>query len=91
MEVILTLPDFEPDRVFEFLWADDFQIKVSLGATNVVIECKKEGLVSLATHLLTLAQDDFEDGFALNYTVLDALEEGSIDLTFVKAVIKVDD
>jgi hypothetical protein len=49
-----------------------------------MIKCNKAGLISLATQLLTLAQDDFGNGYDIHLDKYTALEDNSIDLILVK-------
>ncbi|MDO7876477.1 hypothetical protein Q5H93_17160 [Hymenobacter sp. ASUV-10] len=84
MEFTITLPDYNPYVGFEFTWVDDCEIKVDLGHDGVVITGNKAGLISLAAQLLTLAQDDFGDGYDFHLDKYNALEDDSIDLIVVK-------
>jgi hypothetical protein len=86
MDITLTLPDYNSYEGFKFTWVDDFEINVDLGHNGVIITCNKAGLISLATQLLTLAQDDFGHGEDIHLDKYAALEDDSIDLIFVKTV-----
>lgn len=49
-----------------------------------MIKGNKAGLISLASQLLTLAQDDFGNGYDIHLDKYSALEDNSIDLIIVK-------
>ena len=46
----------------------------------------KAGLISLANHLLTLAQDEVEDGAHIHLDEHNSLEKDSVDFIIEKAV-----
>jgi hypothetical protein len=84
MQLLVEIPDYNPATGFEFTWTDGFEIEVDLCQDGVMIKCNKAGLISLATQLLTLAQDDFGNGYDLHLDKYAALEDNSIDLIIVK-------
>ena len=84
MNVIVKIPDYNPYKGFEFSWEDGFEIEVDLCHNGVMIKCNKAGLISLATQLITLAQDDFGNGQDIHLDKYAALEGNSIDLIIVK-------
>ncbi len=60
---IITLPT-QDDKGINFLWDGGEAISVSVERNNnneVLIKANKAGLVTLARHLLTLAEDSIED------------------------------
>ena len=67
----------------EFKWIDGFEIKVDIqGEREVCITANQEGLLSLASHLITLAQKQPGDHFHLDQ--YNSLEEGSAQLVIAK-------
>ncbi|MBQ6655157.1 MAG: hypothetical protein IJM79_06515 [Erysipelotrichaceae bacterium] len=63
----------------EFRWINGFEIKVEIQNGNeVCIAANQEGLLSLASHLITLAQKQPGDHFHLDQ--YNCLEEGSAEL-----------
>lgn len=84
MKIEVELPEYNPSVGFEFIWDDDYEIGVDLGHDGAIIKCNKAGLVSLAIQLLTLAQDEFKNGYDLHYSEGSPLSKGSIDLVIVK-------
>lgn len=67
----------------EIKWQDGFTIKVNVENKNqVVISANKEGLLSLATQLNDLADEDI--GNHIHYDEYNSLEEGSSELIIEK-------
>ena len=63
----------------EIKWQDGFTIKVNVENENqVVISANKAGLLSLATQLKDLADED--KGSHIHYDEYNSLEDGSSDL-----------
>lgn len=84
MKVTLDIPDYNPYQGFKYTWFNNFTIHVDLCHDGVMIKADKAGLMSLAAQLITLAQDDFGEGYDIHYDKYAALEDGSIDLIIVK-------
>ena len=59
-------------------WVDGFTIKVRVENGNVVISANKEGLLSLANQLKTLAEEAV--GCHCHYDEYNSLEDGSCEL-----------
>ena len=68
----------------EFKWVDGFSISVKAEDSAVVISANREGLLSLANHLITLAETTDGDHFHLDEH--NSLEEGSAELIIEKVV-----
>ena len=67
----------------EIKWHDGFSIKVSVDTeNNVLISANKEGLLSLATQLKALADEDI--GSHIHYDEYNSLEEDSSELIIEK-------
>ena len=63
-------------------WVDGFTIKVRVENGNVVISANKEGLLSLANQLKTLAEEAV--GCHCHYDEYNSLEDGSSELIIEK-------
>ena len=63
-------------------WVDGFTIKVSMEGNNVLISANKEGLLSLANQLKTLANEEI--GAHCHYDEYNSLEEGSCEMIIEK-------
>jgi hypothetical protein len=65
-------------------WVDGFKIEVGIDIDNdVVISANREGLLSLARQLTTLANESV--GSHIHYDDYNSLEEGSIEMIILKA------
>ena len=59
MKEIIEFPDFIPSEGFQFKWIGDSQISISCDEEDiVVIRANKDGLLSLANHLLNLSHQN---------------------------------
>ncbi|MBE6104415.1 MAG: hypothetical protein E7193_05935 [Erysipelotrichaceae bacterium] len=65
-----------------FSWVDGFELSVKVEDGTVVISGNKEGLLSLANHLTTLADEEGNDHFHLDEH--NSLVEGSAELIVEK-------
>lgn len=77
MEFILNVPEYSEKTGIKFDWEAGFDIKVTIVNNEVVISANKEGLISLAKHLLVLAQDGVPVGHHLHLDEYNALEDDS--------------
>ena len=84
MKVTLELPDYSPETGIRTQWEAGFNIITSGTADCFVLKANKAGLISLATHLLTLAQDKVPDGCHIHYNEFNSLEDESIELVIQK-------
>lgn len=65
-----------------FSWVDGFELSVKVEDGTVVISGNKEGLLSLANHFATLADQEGNDHFHLDEH--NSLVEGSAELIVEK-------
>jgi len=84
MKIQFDIPDYNEERGFVFSWEDNFNITVKVKNDSVHVIANKDGLLSLAKHLVTLAQDDFPSGYHIHLDDLNSLEEGSNELIIIK-------
>lgn len=68
-----------------FTWDEDARIEVRNLGGEVVIEANAAGLRTLASHLLTLAQDGVPDGSHLHLEDSNGLEDGSVGLVLERS------
>ena len=66
-----------------FNWVDGFEITVRIDNGTAVISANREGLISLANHLKSLAEE--QSGSHIHLDVYNSLEEGSSELILEKA------
>ncbi|MEU7056112.1 hypothetical protein [Streptomyces sp. NPDC046197] len=64
----------------DFTWEEGARIEVRNLGGEIVIEANAAGLKTLASHLLTLAQDGTPDGTHLHLEVNNGLGAGSVGL-----------
>ena len=73
------------DRSIRLTWEPDFLISVSQSEHGeTVIRSNRDGLISLANHLLTLAQDGVPSGSHIHLDQYNSLEEGSSELILIR-------
>lgn len=69
---------------FLFAWEDGFSIKCSIDNSTVLIEANREGLISLARHMLELAQEQVPEFNHIHLDEYNSLEDNSAELIIVK-------
>jgi hypothetical protein len=79
MEYVIDVPEYVRGDPLRLAWDDGFEIEMIVGATDVAIKANPAGLISLARHLLTLAQDSVRDGTHVHLTA-DEEMSASVDL-----------
>lgn len=75
---------YDAKKGLQLCWENNFIIEVSVEKKEVLISANNEGLLSLANHLLTLAQKEVPIGSHIHLDEYNSLEEGSIDLIIEK-------
>lgn len=71
---------YDPARGVRLVWDVGFEIEASCENGEVMVRANRQGLVSLARHLLTLADDGVPRGSHIHLTGGQELEEPSLDL-----------
>jgi len=84
MEMKLDIPEYDSKNGLPSHWSPGFAITVAGVANEMHIKANKEGLISLAVQLLTLAQDDVPIGRHYHYDEHTCLEDGSMGLVVEK-------
>lgn len=84
MRIEIELEDYSKEKGMQLKWENGFNIKVEMNNNNVLILANKSGLISLANHLLTLAQDGIEEGVHIHLDEYNSLEDDSVDLVIEK-------
>lgn len=80
----IDIPEYNKNTGLQLCWGDGYMIKVASEKKEVVISANREGLISMANHLLNLAQVDVPCGTHIHLDEYNALEDGSIDLIIEK-------
>lgn len=83
MEIKLTIQEYS-DQGLKFEWENGFEIKTEINDGEIVISANKAGLISLAKHMLTLAQDVVPTGYHMHFDEYNSLDDGSIELIIEK-------
>lgn len=81
-EIKISIPEY--DNGVECIWEDNFKIKTSAPFDTLTIEANREGLISLARHLLHLAQAGVPNGCHIHLDEYNSLEDGSLELIISK-------
>lgn len=84
MKIELNIPEYSKERGMIFSWEDGFIIKTEVTENQINIAANKEGLVSLAKHLLFLAQDKTPVDHHFHLDEYNSLETGSKELLITK-------
>ena len=83
MKVTLEIPEYS-NTSFQYAWTDGFDISIRYDNNVITLSANKEGLLSLANHLLNLAQDEVPKGCHIHLDEYNSLEEGSVELIIEK-------
>ena len=59
-EIKINIPEY--DDAIELVWDDNYKIKTSTPYDTITIEANRDDLLSLARHLLLLAQEEVPSG-----------------------------
>jgi hypothetical protein len=83
MKITLEIPEYTGDDLKSH-WENGFEISVSNTNNQLIIQANKAGLISLATQLLTLAQNEVPINHHFHYDENNSLETGSAELIIEK-------
>lgn len=84
MKTSIDVPDYSPETGLKFIWEEGFSLQAKAQGESVAIRGNAAGLISLARHLLVLAQSGVPSGSHFHLDDLNALEDGSCELVFEK-------
>lgn len=84
MKQEIEIIQYDENKGIQFNWEENFAIEVKNEGGEVIISANSEGLLSLAKHLLTLAQNEVPVGAHIHLDEYNSLEEGSIGLIIEK-------
>lgn len=82
--MILSIDVPEYDNGLRLKWEDNFSIECSADENAVCIKANREGLISLARHLLELAQDDVPIYTHIHLDEFNSLDDNSTELIITK-------
>lgn len=84
MKQELEIIKYDASKGIQLSWENNFAIEVKLENNEILISANNEGLISLAKHLLSLAQNEVSVGTHIHFDEHNSLEEGSMDLVIEK-------
>lgn len=84
MRITLDLPDYDPNKGLQYKWVGGSCINLIVDDDGVTIQGNKEGLRSLANHLLTLANEEVPLTSHIHLDGDNGLEDGSASLLITK-------
>jgi hypothetical protein len=76
--------EYIPENGIKLSWVNGYDIRCMIKNNTVIISANKEGLLSLANHLVNLAQDLISSGNHLHFDETNSLEDGSDELIISK-------
>ena len=81
-EIKINIPQY--DDALECVWDENFAIKTSAEYDTVTIRANSAGLMSLARHLILLAQEEVPGGSHFHFGEFNSLEDNSVELIIAK-------
>lgn len=84
MKILIEIPDYTVEKGFRTEWEYGFEIKSEIQDNEIIISANKAGLLSLAKHLLSLAEDEIPAGYHLHYDEYNSLETDSVEIILQK-------
>lgn len=85
-EIEGVIPVYSPEEGLWPIVEEDYTISTRRDPDgSIIIKADKDGLLSLAWHLFTLAQEEVPQGVHIHYSTWNMLEEGSCELIIEKS------
>jgi hypothetical protein len=84
MKMTIEVPDYSPEHGIRTEWEYGFNISSHIDDGSAIIKANRAGLVSLARHLLVLAQPEVPSGAHIHLDESNSLEDGSCELIIEK-------
>ena len=84
MKIEVEVNPYSPLEGIHLKWERGYEITVMKEEDEVIIQANKAGLISLANHLLTLAQDDVPVHEHVHLDEDNSLEDGSLPIIIEK-------
>lgn len=83
-KITVEIPKYEKSKGLKFNWENGFEIAFEIKDSQGIIKANKEGLISLANHLLNLAQIEVPCNYHIHLDDYGSFEEGSNELIIEK-------
>ena len=84
MNVVINVNKYSKECGIELKWESNYKIIVNNCNNELIISANREGLLSLANHLINLSQLDVPIGTHIHLDEYNSLEEGSVDMVIQK-------
>ena len=84
MQKIIEFEEYVVEEGIKLSWKNGYDIRCLIKDNTIIISANKQGLISLASHLVTLAQDQVPVGNHLHFDENNSLEDGSNELIISK-------
>ncbi|GGG05625.1 hypothetical protein GCM10010912_57850 [Paenibacillus albidus] len=84
MEIKINVPAYSSENGVELDWEENFSISCSVDQETIKISANQQGLISLAKHLLNIAQCEVPIHTHLHFDDYNSLQDGSCDLIIEK-------
>jgi hypothetical protein len=84
MQKIIEFQEYVAEEGIKLSWENGYDIRCLIKDNAVIISANRQGLISLANHLVTLAQDLVPVGSHLHFDENNSLEDGSTELIISK-------
>jgi hypothetical protein len=84
MLVTIDIPPYTAGTGLTYEWVGDYRLQVSLDEGAVCITANRDGLISLAGHLLNMAQEAVPGGCHLHLDEHNSLKAGSLELIVIR-------
>lgn len=79
-EIRVSIPSYDKKNGIHLEWQGDFSISIQVKGNAICIIANKDGMISLASHLLNLAQEGVPNGTHIHLDDYNSLEQGSVEL-----------
>ncbi len=84
MEYTITMDEYSVNEGIKLRWIDNYEIFAKYDHGEIIISANKEGLLSLANHLVNLAQSSVPAGTHIHLDEYNSLEDDSTDVIIEK-------
>ena len=84
MEILIKVNDYNAQSGLKLNWTGNYKIIATNNNGELVISANEDGLLSLASHFLTLAQSNVPVGTHIHLDEYNSLEEGSAEVVIQK-------
>jgi hypothetical protein len=82
--LVIKVPKYDPETGLKLEWEKGFAIKIIQENDTVILQANENGLMSLAKHLITLANPEVPGNIHFHLDDSNSLEEGSSEIIIEK-------